>query len=89
MKDLGHATQLFLLSLVALIGYCALAAAGVDNPGLYDLLKEVIIATLLGGGVAVPPRSSADVTVQGSVNVDATQDASPLAPNTVTTEAVL
>lgn len=86
MNGLGHATQLFLLSLVALIAYCILAAMGVQNPGLYDLLKEVIIATLLGGGVAVPPRAAADVTVSGPVNVDTD---SPLHPSTVTVPADL
>lgn len=86
MRDFGHATQLFLLSLVSLIAYCVLAAIGVQNPGLYDLLKEVIIATLLGGGVAVPPRAAADVTVQGPVNVDTN---SPLDPSTATAAAVL
>jgi hypothetical protein len=86
MKGIGHATQLFLLALISLIGYCVLAAINVDNPGLYDLLKEVIIATLLGGGVAVPPRAAADVTVSGPVNVDT---ASPLAPDTTTVQADL
>jgi hypothetical protein len=87
MKGIGHATQLFLLALVSLIAYCVLAAIHVENPGLYDLLKEVIIATLLGGGVAVPPRAAADVTVSGPVNVDTTP--SPLAPDTTTVQADL
>jgi len=89
MKGLGHASQLFLLSLVALIGYCVLAWAKVDNPGLFDLLKEVVLATLVGGGIAVPPRAAADVTVQGPVNVDTNQQPSPLHPDTVTVPADL
>lgn len=88
MNGISHATQLFLLALVSLIGYCVLAASGVQNPGLYDLLKEVVLASIVGGSVAVPPRAAADVTVQGPVNVDTTQD-SPLANDTATVEAVL
>jgi hypothetical protein len=86
MNSIGHAFQLFLLSLVSLIGYCVLAAIGVQNPGLYDLLKEIVLASLVGGSVAVPPRASADVTVSGPVSVDTN---SPLAPDTATVEAVL
>lgn len=74
---LNHATQLFLLALIALIGLVALELTG-NQPD--QLLREVVLAALVGGSVAVQPRNSSDVTVSGPVSVDTATTAPATAP---------
>lgn len=73
MSKISHASQLFLLALVSLIGLVVLELTG-HQPD--QLLREVVLAALVGGSVAVPPRATTDVTVSGPVNV------APAAPAT-------